>query len=98
MSRFIVLINYGGDEAAQIGALPQVLASGREQAAKLGITVESYDVTFGRFDAVAIIEAPNEPIAAKFILSAFGTGQARTETMTAFNEDQIRAISDGLLD
>ncbi len=98
MSRFIVLINFGGDLASQIKALPDILSLSRRVAGELGVVVESYDVTFGRFDAVAIIEAPSEPTAAEFILKTFGSGQVRTETMSAFTEDQIRSISEGLLD
>jgi uncharacterized protein with GYD domain len=98
MSRFIVLINYAGDEVAQVRQLPALLAAARQRADELGITIEAFNLTFGRFDAVAMIDAPDEPTAATFILTAFGTGPVRTETMSAVSEDQLRSISDGLLD
>lgn len=98
MTKFVILINYPGDDIAQIKDLPERLATGREEAGAAGVTVESYFLTFGRFDAIAVIEAPNGPTAAKFILNMIGTGNVRTETMTAFADDQIEAIADGLFD
>jgi len=98
MTKFVILINYPGDDIAQIKDLPERLASGREGAIAAGVTVESYYLTFGRFDAIAVIDAPNGPIAAKYILNMIGTGNVRTETMTAFADDQIEAIADGLFD
>ncbi|MGB5759726.1 MAG: GYD domain-containing protein [Acidimicrobiales bacterium] len=96
MSKFVILINVSYDEEAQVKNLPDQLAQGHEIGRSLGVTIDSYYMTFGRFDAVATIDAPDGAAAAKFILSAFGP-LVRTETLTAFNEDQIRAIADGLL-
>ncbi|MDH3680620.1 MAG: GYD domain-containing protein [Acidimicrobiia bacterium] len=98
MTKFVILINYPGDEIEQIKDLPERLASGREGSGGEGVTIESYYLTFGRFDAIAIIDAPDGPTAAKFILKMIGVGNVRTETMTAFGEEQIDAIADGLLD
>ena len=98
MTKYVILINYPGDEISQIKDLPERLASGREGAGDSGIVVESYYLTFGRFDAIAIIDAPDGPTAAKFILNMIGVGNVRTETMTAFGDDQIERIADGLLD
>jgi len=98
VATFVILINYTGDEVGQIRDLAERLKTGREGAAALGVTITAFYLTFGRFDAVAIIEAPDGPTAAKFILNSIGTGLVRTETMTAFNEEQIEAIADGLFD
>lgn len=98
MPKFVVLINYGGDDITQLAKLPDRLESGELGAAELGIVIESLHVTFGRYDAVLIIEAPDEPRAAAFILKTMGSSRIRTETMTALDQDQIRAIADGLLD
>lgn len=98
MTKFVILINYPGDDIAQIKDLPERLASGREGAGAQGITLESYYLTFGRFDAVAIIDAPDGPTAARFVLNMIGVGKVRTETMTAFSDDQIDAIAGGVLE
>ncbi len=98
MTTFVVLINYPGDEIEQIKDLPERLASGREGSGAGGVTIESYYLTFGRFDAVAIIDAPDGPTAAKFILKMMDVANVRTETMTAFGDEQIQAIADGLLE
>lgn len=98
MTKFVILINYPGDEISRIKDLPERLASGREGSGGAEVSVESYYLTFGRFDAVAVIDAPDGPTAAKFILNMIGIGNVRTETMTAFGDDQIDAIAAGLLD
>lgn len=98
MSKFVILINYTAEGLQDFTDLPRRLKASREKAAELGVTLESYHLTFGRYDAVAIIEAPDEPTAAQFILSHADAGYVRTETMTAFSEDQISAIASGLLD
>lgn len=92
MAKFIILINHTGDETGELTALPDRL----EASAGDGITIDSFHLTFGRYDAVLIIDAPSEPAAAMFILTTLGQRTIRTETMTALDEGQVRAIADGL--
>ena len=92
MAEFITLINHAG-ESGELTELPDRLAA----AAGTNITIDSFHLTFGRYDAVLIIDAPDEPSAAMFLLTTLGQRAIRTETMTALDEGQVRAIADGLL-
>lgn len=44
----------------------------------------------GRYDAVAIVEAPNDETVAKVELLRAATGAVRTKTMRAFTEEAVR--------
>jgi len=66
----------------------QVAAS----AKKFGASMTQIYWTMGRYDVVAIIEAPNDESATAFSLSIGGAGNVRTQTMRAFSKDEIGAI------
>jgi uncharacterized protein with GYD domain len=46
----------------------------------------------GRYDIVAISEAPDDETAAKVALAIGSAGNVTTETLRAFTEDEYRAI------
>jgi uncharacterized protein with GYD domain len=46
----------------------------------------------GRYDIVAVGEAPDDTTAAKVALTLGSAGAIRTETLRAFTEDEYRGI------
>jgi uncharacterized protein with GYD domain len=46
----------------------------------------------GPYDAVAVLEAPNDEALAKFALATGATGSVRTTTLKAYPEDAYRKI------
>jgi uncharacterized protein with GYD domain len=46
----------------------------------------------GRYDLVVIVEAPNEATIAKLLLATAALGTVRTETPSAFTEDEYRKL------
>ena len=50
----------------------------------------------GRFDAIAISEAPNDEAYARTILALGAGGRVRTESLRAFTEDEFKSIVAGL--
>ncbi len=68
----------------------------REQAQKLGARIRDIIWTMGRYDAVAIIEAPNDETASRFALWVGTQGAARTETVRGYTEEEIGKIAEGL--
>jgi len=46
----------------------------------------------GRYDAVAIVEAPSDEVVARIALGNASTGNIRSETLQAFTEDEYRKI------
>jgi len=54
--------------------------------------VVGFYLTLGRYDMVAIIEAPSDEVAASVILGVGSKGNIRTETLKAFPEAEYRDI------
>ena len=50
--------------------------------------MRDFYMTTGRYDMVAICEAPNDTALAKALLSTLGAGSVQTETMRAFTEER----------
>ncbi len=50
----------------------------------------------GRYDVVAIVEAPDDKTITKLNLSVASAGNVRTETLRAFSESEYRDIIAGL--
>ena len=68
----------------------------REQAQKLGARLREVVWTMGRYDAVAILEAPNDETASRFALWVGAQGAARTETLRGYTEEEIGKIVEGI--
>lgn len=96
MPKFVTLINYTDEGVQHFKELAQRLSHARDGAAELGVTIDSYHLTMGRYDAVVIIDAPDAATAAKLMLINAANGRVRTETMAAFTEDEAIAVAESL--
>ena len=63
----------------------------KEAAGKFGAAMQIY-WTSGRFDLLAIIDAPDEESANAFALSLGTSGTIRSEMLRAFTKDEMNAI------
>jgi uncharacterized protein with GYD domain len=61
-------------------------------AEKHGARIEQIYWTMGHYDAVEILEAPDDETASAFILDLTAAGNLRTSTLRAFDHDQMQAI------
>jgi uncharacterized protein with GYD domain len=68
----------------------------REAARALGCELKAAYVTMGRYDGVAIVEAPDDETMAKLALLTGMQGTWSTETLRAFSESEIAKIVKGL--
>ena len=64
----------------------------RQAAKAMGCELKGAYVTMGRYDGVAIIEAPNDETMAKLALATGMGGVWQTETLRAFTESEIEKI------
>jgi uncharacterized protein with GYD domain len=48
--------------------------------------------TFGKYDAIGILEAPNDEAAMEFGLKVGSLGNVRTTTLRAFTEEEIARV------
>ncbi len=96
MPVYVQLITWTERGAGAAKETVQRAQRAREQAQKLGARLREVIWTMGRFDAVAIIEAPNDETASRFALWVGTQGTARTETVRGYTEDEIKKIVEGL--
>jgi uncharacterized protein with GYD domain len=75
-----------------VDSLPDRVEQVNKRVADLGGKVVANYVTMGRFDQVAITEAPDDETAAKLLLIVAGRGNATTETLRAWTMEEARAL------
>jgi uncharacterized protein with GYD domain len=88
MGTYIVLVNSTDAGAVNVREVPNRQQASRDTAAALGIVRKAVYMTFGPYDFVQIIEAPNDEAVAKYVLSINSKGNVRTTTMRAFDEPE----------
>ena len=92
MPTFITLIKFTqkGIEAIKEG--PARLDAAKRAYQSVGAKLKDFYLVTGRYDAVAIVEAPDDEAAVAISLGIASRGNSRTETMRAFTEEEYRRI------
>jgi len=88
MGTYIILVNSTDQGAKGVKEIRNRQEASRETAKKLGIVRKNVYMTFGAYDFVQVIEAPNDEAVAKYVLSVSSKGNVRTTTMRAFDEPE----------
>jgi uncharacterized protein with GYD domain len=88
MMKYVILINWTEQGAQRITETTQRA----EQVAQMGGRVVTLLWTQGRYDLVGIIEAPDEETAAAIGLRAGMAGAVRTETLRAYDAEEMGRI------
>jgi uncharacterized protein with GYD domain len=89
---YVSLIKWTDQGRAKVDSLPDRVEQVNKRVADLGGNVIANYVTMGRFDQVAITEAPDDETAAKLLLIVAGRGNAITETLRAWTMEEARAL------
>lgn len=97
MSTYIALINYTQQGLENIKEGPDRLEGAKAAFKAMGAELTGFYLTMGRYDLIAVIEAPDDETAAKLALALGAGGSIRTETLRAFEEDEYRQIVAGSL-
>ncbi len=92
MPTYIMLISWTDQGVRAIGDSPQRLDAARAALAGMGGRFASFYMTMGAHDMVAIVEAPDDAVIARFALMLGKGGNVRTQTMKAFSEAEYREI------
>lgn len=93
MPTYIVLHELSGEN---IGSMGEDIEEGKETLEALGCELQGLYLTFGQYDAVGIIDAPDAETAAQFVLTLAKENEVDTETLRAFSEDETQEILAGL--
>jgi len=89
MPIYVVLGNWTQKRIETIKNLPEGIKESRKVFESFGVKVLALYFTLGRYDVVAVGEAPNEEAITKALLSWGSRGLLRTETLTGFTPEKM---------
>jgi uncharacterized protein with GYD domain len=88
MPTYVTLANFTDQGIRNIKDSPKRAEAFRELCEKLGAQVKGVYWTMGRYDAVAIVEAPDDVTMEAILYSLGSLGNVRTETLRAFTAQE----------
>ena len=92
MNTYVALVNWTQKGIQEFRDSPSRVAKAKAAVAAGGGEMKSFYVTLGRYDMIAVIEAPDDTTYAKVMLVLGSKGGIRTETLRAFTEEEFRDI------
>ena len=92
MTTYIMLANWTDQGAQNVKDSPRRLDSAKRALEEMDGQFKSFFMTMGEYDLVAVYEAPDDAVAARFTLQLGMLGNVRTHTLKAFPEAAYREI------
>lgn len=92
MATYIMLASFSDQGIKAVKQSAERADAFRQMAAKAGASVKEMYWTLGSHDVVAICEAPDDETATALALSVASRGNVRSETLRAFNPDEMKKI------
>ena len=92
MTTYIMLANWTDQGIRHVKDSPGRLEAAKELCRQHGAEMTGFHMTLGTYDAVIVIDAPNDDTYAKIALSLGKGGNIRTTSLKAFDEAQYREI------
>jgi uncharacterized protein with GYD domain len=92
VASYIVLINWTEKGVSEAKDTVKRSENVRQLAQQMGGDMTTIYWTLGRYDAIAILEAPDDETASAIALRSAGNGAVRTETLRAFDAAEMSAI------
>ena len=92
MTTYIMLANWTEQGARTVKDSPIRLDAAKKLLGSMGGEFKAFFMTMGAYDLVAVYEAPDDAVAARFCLQMAMQGSIRTQTLKAFPEAAYREI------
>ena len=92
MTTYIMLLSWTDAGIRNIKDSPRRLDTVKRALQEMGGDIKSVYLTMGDFDIVAVCEAPDDAVAARFAFQLGRLGNVRTKTLKAFPEAAYREI------
>jgi uncharacterized protein with GYD domain len=92
MATYIILSHLTEKGIREIRESPARLDANKKVWREMGAELKEFYLTMGRYDMIAIVEAPDDETVTKVLLSMGSLGAVRTETVRAFTEGEYRKI------
>ena len=92
MAKYVLLLRFTQQGAQNIKDGPARLEAAKETLQGLGAELQDFYLTLGEYDAVVVVEAPDDKTLAKASLAISSLGNVRIETLRAFTEEEYGEI------
>jgi uncharacterized protein with GYD domain len=92
MATYITLLKWTEQGLRNIKQAPGRLDAARQAFQAAGANLRDFYMVFGDYDAVSVVEAPDDETYARLILSVAAQGNISTKTMKAFTEQEYRRL------
>ena len=92
MSKFVVLMTLTQDGARDIKNAPRRVDDAVKLFESMGGKLLGLYLVMGDYDYIAIGEAPDDQVAAAFVMALASFGNVRTKTLKAFDMEEMAAV------
>jgi uncharacterized protein with GYD domain len=92
MTTYVMLANWTEQGIQKVKDSPSRLDAAKQALKDMSGEFKFFFLTMGDFDIVAIYEAPDDAVAARFTMQLGMQGNIRTRTLKAFPETAYREI------
>lgn len=92
MTTYVMLANWTDQGVRNAKDSPKRLDMAKAALKEMGGEFQAIYMTMGEYDLIAVYDAPDDAIAARFALLLGGFGNVRTKTLKAFPERAYREI------
>jgi uncharacterized protein with GYD domain len=92
MTTYVMLANWTDEGMRAVKESAKRLDAAKKMLREMGGEYKAFFLTMGEFDIVAIYEAPDDAVSARFIMELGQLGALRTRTMKAFPEAAYREL------
>ena len=92
MTTYIMLANWTDQGVQHVKDSPRRLDLAKKALKEMDGEFKSFFLTMGDYDMIAVYEAPDDAVAARFNLQLGMLGNIRTRTLKAFPETAYREI------
>ena len=92
MTAYIMLANWTDQGIRNVKDSPRRLDAAKAALQDMGGELKAFFLTMGDYDMVAVYEAPDDAVAARFTLQVGQLGNIRSRTLKAFPEAAFREI------
>ena len=93
MSNYVVLGNFTDQGIRTVKDTGKRARGLRDLGKGMGVTVKDVYWTIGIYDVVFTMQAPNDEAAAAFMMKLGSLGNIKSQTLRAFSETEIEAIT-----
>jgi len=96
MATYVSLVRFTDQGIRNVKEAAERIAAVEKLLDQVGARFTELYLTMGRYDYVAVMEAPDDETATKAVLAVSSVGNVRTETLRAYTRAEIGKIIGGL--